>query len=286
MTVTPRMSRVSDEPGAVPSARYRGVDLDLPPRHNEDVAWEEFAPIAYWEHNYRFLRKDDAAILKQVGLFFAQHFWSAGGPYCRGLDVGSGANLYPALTMLPWCHSITLTDVSPANVAWLRENVTAGAFDRAEPWGWQPFWNELARFVGYRRLDDPAARLAAVQQVRECSVLDLPLGDGRYDVGTMFFVAESITSYETEYEDATMRFLDALLPGAPFAAAFMDSSHGYVVDDRPYPAVHAVNAVRVEQTLIGLGARARVMKIDVPASDPLRDGYDGMIVAVGTTATD
>jgi hypothetical protein len=37
--------------------------------------------------------------------------------------------------------------------------------------------------------------------------------------------------------------------------------------------------------LIGkLGAEALVTKVQVPASDPLRDGYKGMIIAVGTTA--
>ena len=65
----------------------------------------------------------------------------------------------------------------------------------------------------------------------------------------------------------------------------MDSSHGYEVAGRQYPAVHQVNENRVTRTLHALGANATVKKIDVPASDPLRDGYDGMIIAVGTTAT-
>jgi hypothetical protein len=63
----------------------------------------------------------------------------------------------------------------------------------------------------------------------------------------------------------------------------MDSSKGYEVASEAFPATPEVNEERVRVTLGKFRARADVIKIDIPASDPLRTGYDGMSIAVGTT---
>lgn len=276
----PHTGAIAVQAHAVPD---RAEELGLVPgRHNKDVEWAEFAPEAYWNHNYRYLRADDTEIIHAVGAFFARHFQAHPAPMSRGIDVGSGSNLYPALSMLPWCEKIHLTDHSPSNVAWLREH--AGI--QPESWDWQPFWDEFRdNFKGYSEITDPrvALDLATRGNIQERSVFALP--ERRFDIGTMFFVAESMTSFENEFDVATEKFLRCLRPGSPFAAAFMDSSVGYVVADKSFPAVPEVTEDVVKDVLIRqLGADAHVTKVQVPASDPLRDGYKGMIIAVGTTA--
>jgi hypothetical protein len=256
-------------------------------RHNDDVAWDEFDPQKYWQHNYSSLREDDLAIILAVGEYFSGYFnrhpEALGG---LGLDVGSGSNLYPALGMLPWTRNITLTDHSGANAAWLRRQLREGGepLPADASWSWDPFWRAYAKFDGYEQAGDPRQLLADRVSVEQISVFELP-EDGRFDIGTMFFVAESMTSYETEFEDATARFLAALRPGAPFAAAFMDKSLGYVVGDKSFPAVREVDQPTVASTLKTLGATAVAQKIPIPGNDPLRDGYDGMIIAVGTAGS-
>ncbi len=287
-------------PGAGPGVNESGPELlDERPledgqhvdggRHNKDVAWADFAPEAYWNHNYRYLRVDDTEIIRAVGAFFAEHFKTRPWPVGRGIDVGSGSNLYPALSMLPWCREIHLTDHSPSNVAWLREHAAdvGGPDPQArDPWAWEPFWNEFRdNFKGYPTIADPRAALhrATEGNIDERSVFTLRPED-EFDIGTMFFVAESMTSFENEFDVATERFIRCLRPGSPFAAAFMDSSVGYVVADKSFPAVQEVTEDVVKDVLITqLGCDALVTKVQVPASDPLRDGYKGMIIAVGTT---
>ena len=51
----------------------------------------------------------------------------------------------------------------------------------------------------------------------------------------MFFVAESITEDPAEFHAALARFVGALKPGAPFAAAFMAGSDGYPVAGTRFP---------------------------------------------------
>jgi hypothetical protein len=198
------------------------------------------------------------------------------------LDVGSGGNLYPALGMLPWSATITLTDVSTAALGWLSAAaVGVGADDRRGRWLWQPFWAEYNRYSGYQRVLDPRGELAARHRIQQQDVLTLP--PAAWDLGTMFFVADSMTSLETEFTEAATAFGRALVPGAPFAAAFMDSSVGYAVAGRSFPSVRTVDVGLVRRVLGTFSDDVTVTRVDVPAHDPVQDGYEGMIVATGTT---
>ena len=252
-------------------------------RHNSDVDWNSFRPAVYWENNYRLLRNDDQSIIEMVGDFFSRHFRNAPRMnLLRGLDVGSGGNLYPALGMLPWSGTITLTDVSAANIDWLSAAAAGvGTTDSRGHWVWQPFWAEYARYVGYQQLPDPRGLLAVRHEIRQQSVLQLE--PATWDLGTMFFVAESMTSYQDEFAEAVAGFLRALVPGAPFAAGFMDGSVGYVVADRSFPAVRSVDVPAVRELLSRFSADATVSRVDIPVDDPAQAGYQGMIVATGTT---
>jgi hypothetical protein len=253
-------------------------------RRNLEVDWEEFDSHDYWKHNYETLRNDDQSIIQAVAGFFSRHFRNAPrGDLLRGLDVGSGANLYPALGLLPWSGKITLTDPSSANIAWLRRAAAGiGVENEQGEWVWQPFWAEFARFSGYQQLANPRQLLAARHEVRRARVDELD--EAGWDIGTMFFVAESTTSYQEEFRTATAAFLRALVPGAPFAAAFMDGSVGYSIGGRSFPAVRSVNADLIGTVLSAGSDDVTVLAVDVPAQNPLQDGYEGMVVAFGTTA--
>ena len=247
---------------------------------NADAPWSRFSSHDYWQRNYDVLQQEDREIIHRVGDFFMCAF--AGRlPARRGIDVGSGTNLYPALLMLPWTEQILLTDFSASNVRWLRRQV---ADDDDAAWAWRPFWRELRELEGYRQVDEPRERLreACVSEpgyagIEERSVFALPRA--RWDLGTMFFVAESITEDPEEFRAAITRFAGALKPGAPFAAAFMAGSHGYLVADIPFPAL-PITPDNVRRHFTELGAS----EVSVEWLQPkhrVREGYEGMIVATG-----
>ncbi|MCM3922507.1 SCO2525 family SAM-dependent methyltransferase [Frankia sp. AiPs1] len=272
----PQMAQVDSRhrPGTRPTGRgadgealeRRPSPVDAP--RNADFPWDEFDTTSYLRHNYRSLRPDDRQILERVRDFFAGSL-PAGG--ARGLDVGSGPNLYPALAMLPLCRTITLFEPSISNVAWLRDEI--GDYGRS----WDPFWELLCARSRYRRVGDPRQTLADRVSVQQGSVFELPRRG--WDVGTMFFVAESISERPEEFEDAVRRFLEALRAGAPFAAAFMENSDGYDVGGRRFPAV-AVEAGYIRRILETAATDLRLERIGI-GSDVLRAGYTGMIVACG-----
>jgi hypothetical protein len=239
-------------------------------QRNSDCAWDEFDSVSYQKHNYDVLRADDRTILERTRDFFA----SVGGADDRsGMDVGTGSNLYPVMAMLPWCKKITMTEHSAGNVAWLHHEI----LDYSP--SWDQYWNVLCDAPAYADVANPRKVLADRADVRKGSVFELPRHT--WDMGTMFFVAESISSRWVEFETALGCFLDALRPGAPFAAAFMEGSRGYRVGEHDFPAV-AIEVPDLKKALEIRTADLLVERIGM-VDTALRVGYTGMIFACGFT---
>lgn len=242
---------------------------------NAEAAWGAFDSIAYVDHNYRDLQAEDAEILHIIRDHFADHFRKPGVGPVRGIDVGAGANLYPALSMLPWCEEITLFERSPANVAYLKSQV--GSYEK----NWDQFWTALCGNEDYESFDlkvDPRDRFSEVVKVRQGDIFDLKRIGRRWSVGTMFFVAESMTSSDQEFTLGVERFMRALAPGAPFAAAFMEHSEGYHTGEQFFPACD-VGENEVRESLDPFTDEFKVHRLKSDAG--LREGYSGIILSYG-----
>lgn len=246
---------------------------------NADAPWDNFSSQEYWRHNYVKVQPEDREIIDCVSNFFIRAFASRD-RVRRAIDVGSGANLYPALLMLPWTERILLSDFSASNVNWLRHRV----LDDDSTWEWQPFWDKLDKRQGYSQISDPRKQLReackserGLAGIEQRNIFDLP--NARWDLGTMFFVAESITQDRAEFHAALRCFVGALTPGAPFAATFMAGSKGYPVAKIPFPALpitaNDVAGQFAELGVTDLSLHENKTKVRV------RPGYTGMIVATG-----
>ncbi|MER6127467.1 SCO2525 family SAM-dependent methyltransferase [Streptomyces sp. NPDC001795] len=248
---------------------------------NADVSWAEFDPIAYVDHNYRDLQAEDAEILRTVRDHFGGHFRGEGGGRVSGIDVGAGANLYPALAMLPWCSDITLLERSPANVRYLESQVKS--YDEH----WDQFWRILRKHAAYAAFDrdtDPRARFRQIVQPQPGNLFDLVHHEGQWSMGTMFFVAESMTTSHDEFRRGVECFLRALAPGAPFAAAFMEHSKGYHAGEHFFPACD-VGESDVRQSVLPFVEGIPTVR-RLQASAAVREGYSGMIIAFGHRKSD
>ncbi|GAA2607655.1 SCO2525 family SAM-dependent methyltransferase [Dactylosporangium fulvum] len=234
---------------------------------NSAYPWDSFNPAQYVQDNYATLIEDDRQILQMVRDFFVTH---APAPGAHGVDVGAGANLYPMMAMLPFCDSVTLFERSRSNLAWLQTQLPN--YDAI----WDPFWAELAT-----KEDSP---YSGVDPRVEAAKVHVQPGDlfelerRRWDLGTMFFVAESMSERPEEFAEALEKFVHALRPGAPFAAAFMAQSPGYSVGGIRYPAV-SVTVADVRRNLDPI-----VEEVDVQpvfSGQVIKAQYKGMILALG-----
>jgi hypothetical protein len=249
------------------------------PQLNSDVPWDKFNPEDYISHNYRSVLAADAKIIAIVRDHFSDHFRRFPGRPVRGIDVGAGANLYPALAMLPWCEEITLLDWSKRNVGYLRDQVDS--YDT----NWDAFWQHLCQNDGYDAYSHvPRERFKQIVRVEQGDLFHLAGQEGRWTVGTMFFVAESISNSVTEFEQAIKCFFHYLEPGAPFAAAFMEESEGYEVGGRHFPACN-VEREQIHSTLQEYTRGLQTIPVGEQDQDKVRDGYKSMIVARGYRRT-
>lgn len=245
---------------------------------NKDVRWAAFDPIAYVDHNYRDLQAEDAEILHMIRDHFSDHFQKQGVGPVSGIDVGAGANLYPALAMMPWCDEITLFERSPANVRYLTRQVDH--YDR----NWDQFWDVLREYEAYDSLGpDPRDRFRKVVTVMQGDLFHLARYKRQWSMGTMFFVAESMTTSHQEFSLGVERFMRALTPEAPFAAAFMEHSKGYHAGEHFFPACD-VGESEVRASLEAFAGDFKVQRLESAAE--VRDGYSGMIVAYGWRNSD
>jgi hypothetical protein len=246
----------------------KGVD-DSDAPGNADYPWDQFDSEAYLNHNYGEPHDLDRIIIKRIGRFFEdmrpdRSNW-------RALDVGSGTNLYPALAMLPVAGEISLWEHSARNVKWLEHAIA--------PYGspWDQFWDALRSSAAiYRKTTRPTIELERNANVVKGSIFSLPRSE--WDVGTMFFVAESITGRRSEFDEAARRFLLSLKPGAPFVAAFMQGSHGYQVGPEKFPAV-AITERDIRRAFRGIASYFRIEK--VASGKKFRKGYENMILVLG-----
>lgn len=254
----------------------RERSLSARPVANADCEWDLFDSDAYQQRNYGTLHDLDRGMIPHIGRFFAaQHQARAKNDdtVWHGIDVGPGTNLYPALAMLPLADTITLWEHSSTNITWLEEKTRP--YERS----WEPFWRALsASDPLYSQVHRPDQALAATVKIEKGSVFDLP--EEQWDIGTMFFVAESITGDHGEFQSATRRFLRSLKPGAPFVAAFMENSRGYSVGDQRFPAV-AITDRDLQPMLSELTSTHTIHRIESP--EQFREGYDAMILVAGTT---
>ena len=244
-----------------------------PSIRNDAAAWSDFDADEYWKINYASVLPEDAEIIQCASKFLIEAC-GAGSGFKRAVDVGAGANLYPALLMLPWAEHIVFTEYASPNIRWLRENLA----DVPGEWRWQPFWNLLASLPCYRTVEQPRRRLAAVHEIRTISIFDLP--PRTWDLGSMFFVADGMTTDEAEFESAVRSFLNALLPGAPFIMAFMEGSDGYDVRGVSFPAVR-VTPTSLDALLASLPVTGTSVLRTDNSIRRVRLGYDAMLFVTG-----
>ncbi|MCX2925508.1 MULTISPECIES: SCO2525 family SAM-dependent methyltransferase [unclassified Streptomyces] len=237
---------------------------------NADAPWAQFDPEVYVDLNYRTPLEVDLLIVRLMRDYFGRCFAGGVPDPMRGVDVGAGANLYPGLAMLPWCEKIVLLEYAQPNVEYLERQTSPKGYDEA----WDAFWNELSEAPAYAAVE-PKGRFGEIVRVERANLLDLD-GQRRWDIGTMFFVADSMSECPDEFRRGVRCFMDALTEGAPFAAAFMKESVGYQVGEHRYPA-YRVNEDRVRESLEPFTSELVIHDLH----HMVRAGHEGIILALG-----
>lgn len=200
-----------------------------------------FPSTAYYDANYgRELRPDDAEMWAKA----AAHLGANRPPeglFSHGLDMGAGPNLHNAMILGIHCREVTLVDFARTNVGYLKERLeelrTGEYAQKPDEFGTlMELWDtRLSMYAGGKSFAWMAERLPRITEVQEGSIFDDP-PLGKYDVGTMSFVIENLTTDPEKFADGLGNFFKSLQPGSPFVNTFMERSTGFVVGGKFYNA--------------------------------------------------
>ncbi len=229
--------------------------------------WELFDPEIYVRDNYVDLHDEDRRIIDILVPYFEKKL--SGG--CRVLDIGTGPNLYPLMAISPYASTIDCLEISSRNIDFLTRQLHKPSV----------YWNAFSAYMSSLNIRYKKRSIARLRQnvvIRKGSILKRP--DKAYDVVMMFFCAESITSSALEFEVACDNFIRSAKPKGMFVAAFMENSCGYSVGPIHFPA-YPVHKKLLE--CVFTPHCDSVTMYHIPrAKEPLRDGYTGMVLLVGT----
>lgn len=231
--------------------------------HNRDVAWERFDTGGYVADNYASVHPLDREVIAALSPHYAA---IPAGSLAASLDVGTGPNLYPLMLVAAASRRLEAVDCSTPNLRYLERVCQEGAGQ-----GWRRFW-ALCRDHNPALTDDVDDVLRRLQ-VRRGDAFALPRR--RYDLVSMFFVAESVTGVAAEFEQLCRAFAGAAVPGGHLVAAFMAGMPSYELGGECLPS-YPVDEGAIEAALHGHADDVTLRRL---APDPtLPYEHDGVLL--------
>lgn len=233
------------------------------PVRNADVRWDEFDTPGYVADNYESLHDLDRQIITELSPYYAA---LPPGGLATTLDVGTGPNIYPLMLAAAASRRPGCVEPSAANRAYLNR-----LCERGPDACWLEFWR-LCRELNPGLPDDLAQVLSGIA-VRRGDAFTLPRA--RYDLVSMFFVAESVTGVREEFEEICRRFAAAAAPGGHLVAAFMAGMPSYELGGEVLPS-HPIDEDALTGALRGLVEELDVRRL--PPDPTLPYEHDGVLL--------
>ncbi|MER5738583.1 class I SAM-dependent methyltransferase [Streptomyces sp. NPDC002262] len=219
------------------------------PRRNADADWDAWPVEAYLAENYRSLHPCDVAVIRHHSALYRR---LGPGSVERSVEFGAGPNLYPLMPAATACRAVDALEPGAAGHAYLRAQLRDGP----DP-SWQPF------YALCRRLD-PALPRTLAEALRGVTAVR---GDVRavrrhaYGLGSMSFVAESVTEDHEEFARVCRDFADCVRPGGHLLAAFMENMPSYRIGDGPLWPACPVDAGVVREAFAPHARRLEIRRV-------------------------
>lgn len=232
---------------------------------NTPILWDKFDPLLYVKDNYVELHDEDRIILYLLSATYHQL-----PRLSRAVEIGVGPNLYPLMAMLPVVKKIDAIDYNPANLHYLKRQLK-------KPDGfWLKYWRLLQQ-------SNSIYQINLLAELRK--KVTLPLGDiyalpeNTYDLASMNFCAESITTNKNMFKLACRKYIRAVKSGGYYIASFMENSSGYSVGAYRFPSypIDKTAVINIFKPVCDQWQLYHIPK----AHHPLRSGYSGMLLFIG-----
>jgi len=228
--------------------------------------WEKFDPAVYVKDNYAEIHDEDRKIIEILVRFYERL------PQLNhNIEIGGGPNLYPLMLALLCVRNIEVVDISARNLTYLRQQLQHPARN------WYLFWDLLRDLSPLYKNIDLVETLNKKVAVKRGNIFQLP--SNKYDLASMFSVAESITDKLEEFKFACNKFINSVKSDGFLVAMFMENSDGYTISGINFPSV-SVNSALLENIFQPKTKNFNIYRIP-KAEKALRLGYTGMLLFTG-----
>ncbi|MGF7228770.1 MAG: hypothetical protein ACQR33_02180 [Candidatus Saccharibacteria bacterium] len=249
-------------------------------RRNNDVDWDTFNAQTYRERYFTELGAEDLWVATETLAFLAEREVTAD-TLERVADVGTGPSLVLPLAGVAYAKHVELIEPGAQNAAYLRR-VLQETQDMYQD------WNVIEQQIAADAHALPAHAHAARLLMERAVVRQAKLGDlapDTYDMVTSCFCAESATGDVKECSDMIQTMLGSLKKDGIFAVGYIEHSQGYPdytheengINPRKFPAVD-IDKQWLERQFRG----NNITVSRCPYSQEMRDGYSGVLLAIGT----
>ena len=241
------------------------------PLRNHDVDWDTWPVEEYLTENYREVHPADLAVIDHHSRYYRQF---PADTFERSVEFGAGPNLYPLMLAAGVSRHIHAIEPSANSVAYLRQQL------RDVP---EASWAAFYQACRERLPTLPEDPRDALSRVTVAQVRAQDVDPGAYDLGSMHFVAESVTEDRDEFEALCGLFVRSVRPEAPVVAAFMENMGRYGLGDGSRWPGYPVDADKVAAAFDGITTELHIDRID--ADETLPDyGYTGMVLLTARRA--
>ncbi|MEV6280173.1 hypothetical protein [Nocardia sp. NPDC051832] len=237
--------------------------------------WDDFDAEEYVERNYgRGVLSEDRQIIEFVTSALREMEIDIDSQ-CTVADIGSGPNLYPSLLISPYISedgSLELVDIAAQNLDHL-QCVLDGIDDHR-----LSKWKRFEKYIHSLGVPADLQKVRRLSTIKKGSIYELE--PTRYDAVLSFFVGDSITDKETQFDFATTSLMNSLKPSGLFIVAHMIGSTGYFAGEQTFfPAVSlTMEQIQRKYNQYGSCTYRAVVRGD---HEQARSGYKGMAVVVG-----
>lgn len=238
------------------------------PLRNADVDWNGWPVADYLAEVYRELHPSDDAVIEHHSAFYRTLTRDS---VARSVELGAGPNLYPLMVAASASRNIEVIEPSAANLAYLDRQL-----HDPDP-SWLPFYERC------RKLQPtlPATLLAALARVTVRAGSAADLRPDTYDLGSMHFVAESVTEDLDEFREICQSLARSVKLGGHLIAVFMENMSCYRIGDGPeWPGI-PVDARLVREVFDPLVVDLSTTRVGFDPTGP-DYGYTGMVLMTAT----
>lgn len=241
--------------------------------------WDDFDVEEYVLRCYNQILEEDRLTILEV-IRYLQKQGIKPESWLHVADIGAGPNLFPSMLMAPFVKhhedggKIDLIEYSSSNRAYLKSVIKGNERPKSVEGMWEKFEHLMSHEA--ELWHNAYTLMRKKSHVVAGSVFELP--ENYYDAVSAYFVPESITTDLATCKKAVHGIIDSVKKGGFIMTAFMLDSHEWPAGvGTKFPAV-PVNVDIIRSMYAG---KADIDVIKMPAPPGVRDGYEGVGLAIG-----